>query len=285
MTEKKKKRKVSRTTLVLVGMLAAGVVLVTYPTFADWWNSYQSRRAISGYTKYIEEMDTEEFEALREEAVEYNESLLHTPNRYHPSEEELEHYKSILNVMGNGIMGYIDIPKLRVTFPIYHTIDDAVLQRAIGHVPGTSLPVGGETTHCVLSGHRGLPSAKLFTDIDRLTEGDVFQMQILDETLTYEVDQIRTVLPFEMQDIQFEEGQDYCTLVTCTPYGVNTHRLLVRGHRIETVEDIRISADAVQMNRIYIAGAIGIIMLLAILAVWLIITRQREKEKKSSKEA
>lgn len=278
---KKKRRKLKKgsvTTLILVGMMVVGLGLIGYPTFADWWNRSHSRSVIISYTEQIDNMSSEEFDQIRAEARQYNEWLLHKDNRYQQSKEDLAYYESILDVTGTGIMGYIDIPKIRVTLPIYHSVDEKVLQTSVGHMPGTSLPVGGESTHCVITGHRGLPSARLFTDIDRLAEGDIFQMKILDETLTYEVDQIRKVLPEELSDIRIEEGQDYCTLVTCTPYGVNTHRLLVRGHRIETEEELHITADAVQMNTTLIAGAIALIIIAVMIVVWLIVTR-RKKEK------
>ena len=276
MSEKKTKKKLNITNLILVCMLVVGAFLLTYPTFADWWNSFHATRVISNYVQQIENMDTEEFEQIRAEAIAYNERLLHETNRYIQSDEQLAEYNSLLDVTGNGVMGYIDIPKIRVALPIYHTTEESVLQVAIGHIPGTSLPVGGESTHCVLSGHRGLPSAKLFTDIDRLVEGDTFQMQILDETLTYEVDQIREVLPAELNELQIEEGKDYCTLVTCTPYGINTHRLLVRGHRVETEEVLHVSADAVQLNQYYAAAVIAAVIIVTLIAGLLIRTRHRK---------
>lgn len=275
MSEKNTKKKTNITNLILVIMLVAGIFLLAYPTFADWWNSFHATRAIATYTEQIENMNTEEFDRMRAEAAAYNERLLHESNRYIQSDEQLAEYNSILDVTGTGIMGYIDIPKIRVTLPIYHTTEESVLQVAIGHIPGTSFPIGGEGTHCVLSGHRGLPSARLFTDIDRMAEGDTFQMQILNETLTYEVDQIRTVLPAELDELQIEEGRDYCTLVTCTPYGINTHRLLIRGHRVETEEVIHISADAVQLNQYYAAAAIAAVIIVILLAGLFIRTRHR----------
>ena len=179
-------------------------------------------------------------------------------------------------------MGYIDIPEIKCTLPIYHGTSHAVLQIAVGHVEGTSLPVGGEGTHCVLSGHRGLPSARLFTDLDQLVAGDLFLLQILDETLTYEVDQIRIVLPTEVSDLTIEKGKDYCTLVTCTPYGVNSHRLLVRGHRVaneESVAHVRVTADAIRIDPILVAPAAAAPMLL-LLFIWLMAGGGRKKPKK-----
>ena len=177
-------------------------------------------------------------------------------------------------------MGYIEIPKIKCNLPIYHGTDEAVLQIAIGHVQGSSLPAGGESTHCVLSGHRGLPSAKLFSDLDQLTEGDVFLLRVLDETLTYEVDQIRTVLPDELDDLAIEEGKEYCTLVTCTPYGINSHRLLVRGHRVEnqaSASTIRVTADAMQIEPLLIAPLVAVPMLLVLLVMVLIPHRTKKK--------
>ena len=258
-------KKVDKVTVILVAVLVLGLCLIGYPSFADAWNRYHSYQAINTYTERLEDMDGSELVAMKEAAREYNQRLVGKTPTYMLSDEEMKEYTSLLNINGNGMMGYIYIPKIRVTLPVYHTVEDSVIQRAIGHIPGTSLPVGGESTHCVISGHRGLPSAKLFSDINKLKEGDTFMLQILDETLTYEVDQIHTVLPEEVQDLKIEEGKDYCTLVTCTPYGVNTHRLLVRGHRVETTEAIHVSADATQMDMRYAALVIGIIILLVLL--------------------
>ena len=192
------------------------------------------------------------------------------------SNEELEEYNQILNVDNNGMMGYIEIPKLQSTLPIYHGTDEGTLQRNIGHLSGSSVPVGGESTHSVLSGHRGLPSAKLFSDLDKLTEGDQFVLRVLNETLTYEVDQILIVLPDEMDSLRIEEGKDQCTLVTCTPYGVNSHRLLVRGHRIENgaASDIRVVADAMQIDPVMVALMLAIPILLVIF-LWVMLRGKR----------
>ena len=177
-------------------------------------------------------------------------------------------------------MGYIEIPKINCSLPIYHGTNEAILQVAVGHIEGTSLPVGGESTHCVLSGHRGLPSAKLFTNLDQMEVGDIFMLRVLDEVLTYEVDQILIVEPQETGALQIEEGKDYCTLVTCTPYGVNTHRLLVRGHRIENIEEaktVRVTADAIQIEPLLVAPAVALPMLIVLLVVLLIKTRKKKK--------
>ena len=270
-------KKVDIVTVILASILVLGLCLIGYPSFADAWNRYHSYHAINTYTERLEDMDGSELVRIKEEARAYNQKLVGKTQTYILSEEEMKEYINLLDINGSGMMGYIYIPKIRVTLPIYHTVEDSVIQRAIGHIPGTSLPVGGESTHCVISGHRGLPSAKLFSDIDQLKEGDTFMLQILDETLTYEVDQIHTVLPEEMKDLQIEEGKDYCTLVTCTPYGVNTHRLLVRGHRVDTTEAVHISADAVQMDEKYMAFVIGAVILLVLLVLMFVRRRKNRK--------
>jgi len=195
---------------------------------------------------------------------------------YAMTEEEKASYESELAIGDSGMMGYIDIPKIEISLPVYHGGDEAVLQTAIGHIPGTSLPVGGEGTHCVLSGHRGLPSAKLFTDIDKLVEGDTWTLSILNRTLTYEVDQIRIVEPTDLSNLTLEEGMDYCTLVTCTPYGVNTHRLLVRGHRVANAQgEAEIVADAVMIDSDYTAPFVAV-PILGALFVWIMVRTRRK---------
>ena len=200
-------------------------------------------------------------------------------DRYDMTEEERAEYESLLNVSGNGIIGYIEIPMIQCSLPIYHGTEESVLQIAVGHIEGSSLPTGGAGTHCVLSGHRGLPSAKLFTDLDQLAEGDTFMLRILDETLTYEVDQIRTVEPYELDDLGIEEGKDYCTLVTCTPYGINTHRLLVRGRRVDNQPEartVRVTADAMQIEPVLVAPLVAVPMLFVLLILLLVKTRRKK---------
>ena len=242
-------------------------------------------KAIASYVQAVSDMSEEENERLWKEAEEYNKEHAERGNSFDITQKEREEYKKILNVTGNGIMGYISIPKIKIELPIYHGTSDKVLQVAIGHLAGTSLPVGGKSTHCVVSGHRGLPSARLFTDIDKLVERDTFTITVLDRTMTYEVDQIRTVLPQEVQDLQIEEGKDYVTLVTCTPYGINTHRLLVRGHRIPNkADDMRISADALKIDPLFVAPGIAA-FILGVLLLWMILnTRSRRKAEKFKKQ-
>ena len=243
-------------TIVLIVAFLGGLGLLLYPTVSDWWNSHHQSRAVSTYMEAVAQIDDNRYDQIWNEAHAYNAELARKEMDFKLNDEQLEAYNSLLNITGNGIMGYVDIPAINVTLPIYHGTDESVLQIAIGHIAGTSLPVGGESTHCVISGHRGLPSAKLFTDIDKLVVGDLFTLNVLDEVLTYEVDQIRIVLPHEVDDLRIEAGKDYCTMVTCTPYGINTHRLLVRGHRIETKADareVRVTADALQVDEKMVA--------------------------------
>ena len=280
---KNKKAKANRITLILlVVVLLAGLSLLLYPTVADWWNSRHQSQAIASYVDTVTELDEDRYEELLAEARAYNELLLQDENRFLPDEEDLEYYNSLLNVSGSGIMGYVEIPEIDVTLPIYHGTSEEVLQTAIGHIEGSSLPVGGESTHCVISGHRGLPSARLFTDLDQITEGDIFQLHVLDETLTYEVDQISVVEPDDVSLLAIEEGEDLCTLVTCTPYGVNSHRLLVRGHRVETPEPggiLQIIADAVLIDERFVLPIIAIPILLIVVLIAALRSRRRKSKK------
>ena len=260
-------------TIILILILLAGLSLLLYPTVSDYWNSVHQSRAIASYAVQVAEIDSDTYEQLWADAQAYNRSLIGKAGRYDMTDEERAKYESLLDVSGNGIIGYIEIPSIKCALPIYHGTDEAILQIAVGHIEGTSLPVGGSGTHCVLSGHRGLPSARLFTDLDKMVVGDTFMMRVLDETLTYEVDQIRIVLPNEMDDLEIEEGKDYCTLVTCTPYGINSHRLLVRGHRIENqveAQDIRVTSDAIQIEPLIVAPIVALPMLLALLIILLV---------------
>lgn len=256
------------TTVILLIVLIIGLSLLLYPTFADWWNSMHQSRAVASYVEQVANIDTNRYEQLWNEAWDYNVSLTGRNNNYILTEEQKVEYDRLLDVGGTGIMGYIEIPIIGVTLPIYHGTDEAVLQVAVGHLEWTSLPVGGESSHCVVSGHRGLPSAKLFTDLDKLAVGDVFMFRVLDEILTYEVDQILIVEPQEVDSLHIEEGKDLCTLITCTPYGINSHRLLVRGHRIENLEEakaIRVTSDAIQIEPAVVAPVVAAPILLLLL--------------------
>lgn len=274
------KKKSSFVTVILIAAFFIGALLLLYPTISDFWNSFHQSRAIASYAEQVADLDENAYDRLWEDARTYNKTLGDRMNRFVMAEEQKKAYAALLNIADNGVMGYIEIPKVRCNLPIYHGTDEAVLQVAIGHVPGSSLPVGGESTHCVLSGHRGLPSAKLFTNLDELETGDVFMLRVLDETLTYEVDQIRTVLPNELGDLAIVEGEDYCTLVTCTPYGINSHRLLVRGHRVENhagASTVRVTADAMQIEPLQVAPLVAAPILVVMLVVVLIPHRTKGK--------
>ena len=243
-------------TLLLIVILFIGLSLLLYPSFSDWWKSLHQSQVVAGYVENVANIDDNQYDEMWQQAWDYNQSLLERSNHFLLSEDQITEYEALLDIGGTGIMGYVEIPAIDVTLPVYHGTNEAVLQVAVGHLEWTSLPVGGESSHCVISGHRGLPSAKLFTNLDQLIEGDIFMMRVLDEVLTYEVDQIRIVLPHELDDLLIEEGEDLCSLVTCTPYGINSHRLLVRGHRIDNIEaakTVRVTADAVQIEPMLIA--------------------------------
>ena len=266
--------------ILLTLAFLAGIGIMAYPSVSDWWNSFHQSRAIASYTEAVTSLDTEEYERMLSAAQAYNEKLSSSGERFNPTEEELAEYESLLDLSDTGMMGFIDIPVISCYLPLYHGTNEAVLQTAVGHIEWSSLPVGGEGSHCVLSGHRGLPSAKLFTDLDKLVVGDLFKLSVLDEILTYEVDQILIVEPEDISALQIVPGEDYCTLVTCTPYGINTHRLLVRGHRIATEEEaqvIRVTADATQIDTIIVAPFVAIPMLLLLLVGLLVLTGRRKR--------
>ena len=259
--------KKNRSTTILILVFFVGLSLLLYPTISDYWNSFHSSRAIATYAVEVAKLDEITYEHIWEDAGNYNKKLAEKKTKHILSEEEYEAYEKLLDITGTGIMAEIEIPSIRVDLPVYHGIDESVLQVAAGHLEWTSLPVGGESTHCVISAHRGLPSAKLFTNLDELVEGDVFLLRTLDELLTYEVDQILIVEPEDVSALSIEQGKDLCTLVTCTPYGINSHRLLVRGHRVETVETLswaKVTSDAMQVEPIIVAPlfALGIIAVL-----------------------
>ena len=281
---------------VLVGLaFIAGLILFLYPSFANYWNSFNQSRAIMTYSEVISNMSEEEYDKQIAEALEYNSNLAKTGANWKMTAADKDDYNSKLNFAGDGNMGYIRIEKIKVTLPIYHGTNEKVLQTSIGHLEGSSLPVGASSynceegkvmdpedgSHCVLTGHRGLPSSKLFSDLDKLAEGDVFSLNVLGETYTYQIDQIRVVEPSDLSELKITPGMDYCTLVTCTPYGINTHRLLVRGHRTANPQgDVTIIADAILIDRKYVAPFIaGPILLILILGV--LISDKKKKRNKS----
>ena len=267
-------------TLLLIAVFLIGLSLLLYPTLSDYWNSFHQSRAITSYAEQVSYLNQDEYEELWADATQYNAALSERSNIFTLSEEQKMQYEHLLNLGGTGEMGYIEIPSIKVALPIYHGTEDTVLQHAIGHLEWSGLPVGGKGSHCVLSGHRGLPSAKLFTNLDKLAEGDTFILRVLDEALTYEVDQILIVEPQDVDALRIIDGGDYCTLVTCTPYGINTHRLLVRGHRVENTEEahtVYVTADAMQIEPLLVAPAVAIPILLVLLVMLLLPKPSKKK--------
>lgn len=263
--------------IILILMFLAGLSLLLYPTVSDYWNSMHASQAVANYAEKVKDLSREQYDKMLQEAKTYNKMLAQSGGGYTLSKRQEATYESILDVTGTGIMGYIEIPTIHISLPIYHGIEDSVLQIAVGHLEWSSLPVGGKSTHCVLSGHRGLPSAKLFTNLDQLVEGDTFVIRVLDEVLAYEVDQILIVEPSDVSAPTIEEGKDLCTLVTCTPYGINSHRLLVRGHRVANqTEGIRVTSDAIQIDPLLVAPVVALPMLLALLIVLLVSGKKRK---------
>ena len=277
--------KKNKSTAILILVFFVGLSLLLYPTISDYWNSFHSSKAIATYAAEVAKLDPISYEHIWEDAKAHNKILAEKKNKYILSEEEYASYEKLLDITGTGIMAEIEIPSIRVDLPIYHGIDENVLQVAAGHLEWTSLPVGGESTHCVISAHRGLPSAKLFTNLDELAEGDVFLLRTLDELLTYEVDQILIVEPEDVSALGIEQGKDFCTLVTCTPYGINSHRLLVRGHRVETVETLswaKVTSDALQVEPIIVAPLLALGIIAVLLVVVGISDNFKKKERRGN---
>ena len=268
-------------TVVLILVFLIGLSLLLYPTVSDYWNRLHQSRVIDSYAASVANIQNEEYDRLLEEARAFNAEAAARSNPFLLSDKQKEEYPNVLNITGTGVMGYLEVPSIDCYLPIYHSTNEAVLQVAIGHLEWTSLPVGGEGTHSVFSGHRGLPSAKLFTNLNKVVIGDIFMIRVLNELMTYQVDQILTVLPEDTTALQISPGEDLCTLVTCTPYGINTHRLLVRGHRIENIEasvSIYVTADAMQIEPIIVAPIVAV-PLLFILVGWLLISDRLFKQK------
>lgn len=276
--EKKKDRLI---TAFLVLLIVLGLGIFLYPKVSDYWNTLVQMRAIKTYQEKVSKLDDNEIETLLYQARDYNKKLygLENPLRNY---EKIKNYYEVLDITGTGVMGYVNIPAIDVELPIYHGTNSEVLNVAIGHLQGSSLPVGGENTHTVLSAHRGLPSAKLFSDLDELREGDTFTITILNYTVTYEVDEINIVLPSEVEKLKISEGKDYATLLTCTPYGVNTHRLLVRGHRVENAQgekNVKVTADAVLIDKNSVIPFIALPLFILLVVYW-IVESKREKKRK-----
>lgn len=266
-------------TIILILIFLVGLSVMLYPSVSDAVNRKHQSRAVAGYAEEVEQLSDADYQTYFDAADAYNRQLNTTPNAFYKP-DLVSGYAQTLDISGTGIMGYITIPKISVELPIYHGTDEGVLQVAAGHLEGSSLPVGGAGTHAVISAHRGLPSAKLFTNLDELEVGDRFTITVLNRVLTYEVDQISIVLPTEIDQLLPTEGMDYVTLMTCTPYGINTHRLLVRGHRVETPDQykhIRVTAEALKIEPIIVAPVMALPMLLILLIGMLLSTRKRKK--------
>lgn len=268
-------------TIIIILILLAGLSLLLYPTFSNWWNRRHASRAIAGYSRQVADMDPDRYREIWEAAWAYNRSLEHRSNGYLLPPEQSAAYGELLNIGGTGIMGYVEIPAIGVTLPVFHGTGEAVLQEAAGHLEWTSLPVGGPGSHCVISGHRGLPSARLFTDLDLLAVGDVFLLRVLDEVLTYRVDRILTVEPNEAEALLAVPGEDLCTLMTCTPYGINSHRLLIRGSRVQTQVQAsasgKVSAEEHTRQERIILPAVGGALGAALAAGVLVLCRRRHR--------
>ena len=279
------------TGVILSAAVIAGAMLLAYPAVSDQWNRLHQTHAVMNYTDTVDRLEEETYRHVLEVAYDYNRKLARKGTDWNMGDEELAAYRSQLDIDASGVMGYINIPKIHVRLPICHGTDEPVLEKAVGHLEGTSLPVGcqsfsqeegmvtdqTEGSHCALSGHRGLPSAKLFTDLDRLAEGDRFSITVLDETLTYEVDQIHVVEPADLSDLEIVPGEDYCTLITCTPYGVNTHRLLVRGHRIaQSMDDPAMKSQACRFWPDLIIAMAAVFGLSFLLIVLMVVTRKKK---------
>lgn len=276
-----KKRKNKKSNIILYILIFVGLSVMLYPSVSNLWNSKHISKAIATYEEKVNGVDEEECQRLIDEAQSYNKNLSKNFIIHNLSDEELQKYNSILDITGTGIMGYIEIPSIDVKLPIYHGVDESVLQVAAGHVEWSSLPVGGQSTHCIISGHRGLPSAKLFTELDGLLEGDTFNIRILNKTFWYQVDKISIVLPDELNNLTVTKGMDYVTLVTCTPYGINTHRLLVRGHRIVGKDldfAMKITADAAVVSPV-----IPAIIIFTLLVLLVVVAPPFRKSKKKPK--
>ena len=270
--------------IILVLMLFVGVCGLLYPSVSQYWNSKTQTKAVENYSEILESLNSEDCDAIFNEAQEYNTALgkLNFPLTDYG---QISGYNNILNVSGSGIMGYVSIQKLGVELPLYHGISAEVLNIACGHLEGTSLPVGGENTHCVLSAHRGLPHAKLFTELDKMELGDTFTITVLDRTVTYQVDQIKVVRPDEVDDIQIVQGEDLCTLLTCTPYGVNSHRLLVRGTRIENAAPVlHVTSNAYRIDSLVATPVVAAPILLILLVVLMVKYRDKGSKPLISKE-
>ena len=280
------KKKKSKSNILLALVFLAGLSFLLYPVVSNYLNTRMQSGVVSGYQEYVQTTNTEEHLRMISQAKQYNEDLLSLPKGFAMTEEQKAVYNSLLNLSGSGMMGYLEIPCIDVTLPIYHGTEEDVLQQAIGHIEWSSLPVGGESTHCVVSGHRGLPTADLLTHIDRMRLGDRFYLNVLGQTLEYQVDAINVVLPSDTSLLTIEEGRDYVTLLTCTPYGINSHRLLVRGSRIldgkPTSGTVILTDEIEEISLVYVIP-VALILLVVLgltgMGVTALARKKRTKEK------
>lgn len=280
-----KKKRSSASTIVLVAIFFIGLCILLYPTISDFWNEKRQSQAIMDYDSLLADLKPEDYTEHFKKAEDYNRKLRLISSPFIGYSTLDKEYYSTLDVNGDGMLGYITIEKIKVQLPIYHGTSDKVLNSAVGHVEGSSLPIGGKSTHSVLSAHRGLPSAKLFTNLDKMEIGDVFTITILNRTITYQVDQILIVLPDKIEEMQVKNGEDYCTLLTCTPYGINTHRMLVRGTRIENIEEekkVNVITEAYQIDPFIVTPAVAAPMLGALL-IFLMVKSSKDKKKMKNK--
>ncbi len=277
-------RKHKTVIFLTIGFLV-GICILLYPTLSDYWNSKTQSRAVTNYESVLENLDEDVYKSIFENAYAYNKALYET-NYPLMDYKKVPGYYETLSITENDMIGYLKIDRIGIELPIYHGTSDDVLNKGVGHLEGSSLPVGGENTHCVMSAHRGLPSSKLFTDLDRMEIGDTFQIVVLDQVLTYQVDFVKIIEPTDVSDLQIIEGGDYCTLFTCTPYGINTHRLLVRGIRIETIKEkpiIYVSNEAFRIEPLLVTPAVAAPMLLILLIHLLVKYRAPQESTKNTK--
>lgn len=257
-----------------------GLCLVLYPVVGNFCNSFHTSSAVASYTDSVDSIDKNKYSEIWSQAEEYNHQLSSQSGNFTLTKEAKVKYDDLLNINNTGIMCYIDIPAIDVRLPVYHRTDTNVLQAAAGHLDWTSLPVGGQSTHCVISGHCGLPGAKLFSNLDRMKKGDLFTIHVLDETLTYRVEKIQIIEPTDTEPLMIEEGRDLCTLMTCTPYGVNSHRLLVHGQRINPEKE-KVVSDAIQIAPMAVFLTITAFVLIMFLFVWLLIYTKKHLIRKN----
>lgn len=273
-------------TIILICIFIIGLSVFIYPTVSDYVNSKTQSRAITEYSEQVAQLSETDYREILDAAKDYNKQLFGKNHRFNMNDEEKADYNRQLNITDTGVIGFIEIPVIQVRLPIYRGTDEAVLQIGVGHLEGSSLPVGGKSTHAAVSGHRALPSATLLSNLDQMSEGDLFIFQIMDETLTYQVDQILIVDPDDFKPLKIEEGKDLATLITCTPYGVNTHRLMVRGHRVANKDSkdtdmVRVTADAIPVDKLIVSGVVAVPMLIA--ALIYVLWKYRKRDKKSKK--